>query len=40
VSPDIEVDDFRIPDIRLSDHRPIICDFRVLSGNAQRRPAA
>ena len=40
VSPEIEVEDFRIPDVRLSDHRPIICDFRVLPGSAQRRPAA
>ena len=25
----IEVTDFRVPDIRLSDHRPLICDFTV-----------
>ena len=31
VSPEIEVLDFRIPDVRLSDHRPLICDFRVRS---------
>ena len=30
VSREIEVLDFRIPDVRYSDHRPIICDFRVL----------
>ncbi len=29
VSQDIEVTDFRIPDVRFSDHRPIVCDFRV-----------
>lgn len=29
VSREIEVLDFRIPDVRLSDHRPIICDFKV-----------
>ena len=29
VSEGIEVQDFRIPDVRLSDHRPIICDFTV-----------
>jgi endonuclease/exonuclease/phosphatase family metal-dependent hydrolase len=27
VSDGIEVNDFRIPDVRFSDHRPIICDF-------------
>lgn len=31
VSPAIEILDFRIPDVRLSDHRPLICDFRVRS---------
>ncbi|MBM4230680.1 MAG: endonuclease [Gammaproteobacteria bacterium] len=31
VSREIEVLDFRIPDVRFSDHRPIVCDFRVLS---------
>jgi endonuclease/exonuclease/phosphatase family metal-dependent hydrolase len=29
VSHGIEVTDFRIPDVRYSDHRPIICDFNV-----------
>jgi endonuclease/exonuclease/phosphatase family metal-dependent hydrolase len=29
VSDQIEVTDFRVPDIRLSDHRPIICDFNL-----------
>ena len=29
VSEGIEVQDFRIPDVRLSDHRPIVCDFTV-----------
>lgn len=29
VSREIEVTDFRIPDVRHSDHRPIVCDFRV-----------
>ena len=29
VSESIEVTDFRIPDVRYSDHRPIVCDFRV-----------
>ena len=40
VSPEIEIEDFRIPDVRLSDHRPIVCDFRVLPASARRRPAA
>jgi endonuclease/exonuclease/phosphatase family metal-dependent hydrolase len=29
VSEEIEVTDFRIPDVRFSDHRPLVCDFRV-----------
>lgn len=29
VSDQIEVTDFRVPDIRLSDHRPLVCDFQV-----------
>jgi endonuclease/exonuclease/phosphatase family metal-dependent hydrolase len=29
VSNRIEVDDFRVADFRLSDHRPVICDFHV-----------
>ncbi len=29
VSEGIEVNDLRIPDVRLSDHRPLICDFTV-----------
>lgn len=29
VSEGIDVHDFRIPDIRLSDHRPIVCDFSI-----------
>jgi endonuclease/exonuclease/phosphatase family metal-dependent hydrolase len=36
-SAGIKVDRFDIPDIRLSDHRPLICDFTVL---AQARRAA
>lgn len=27
-SPELEAVNFRIPDIRLSDHAPLICDFR------------
>ncbi|MGA0054727.1 MAG: endonuclease/exonuclease/phosphatase family protein [Steroidobacteraceae bacterium] len=29
VSREIDILDFRIPDVRLSDHRPIVCDFRI-----------
>jgi endonuclease/exonuclease/phosphatase (EEP) superfamily protein YafD len=29
VSGGIEVTDFRIPEIRHSDHRPLICDFEI-----------
>jgi endonuclease/exonuclease/phosphatase family metal-dependent hydrolase len=32
VSEGITVDDFRIPEIRLSDHRPLVCDFTVNRG--------
>lgn len=32
VSPEIDILDFRIPDVRLSDHRPVVCDFRVRHG--------
>jgi len=30
VSAGIEVTGFRVPDVRFSDHRPLVCDFRVL----------
>jgi endonuclease/exonuclease/phosphatase (EEP) superfamily protein YafD len=33
----IEVDAFSVPDVTYSDHRPLICDFRV---KRQRRAAA
>ena len=36
-SAEIQVDRFDIPDIRLSDHRPLICDFTV---RAEARRAA
>ena len=29
VSDGIEVTDFRVPDVRFSDHRPLVCDFLV-----------
>jgi endonuclease/exonuclease/phosphatase family metal-dependent hydrolase len=31
VSKEIEVHDLRVPDVRFSDHRPLICDFSVNS---------
>jgi endonuclease/exonuclease/phosphatase family metal-dependent hydrolase len=39
VSADIELTGFRVPDVRFSDHRPLVCDFNVLTG-AQRRDSA
>ena len=39
MSEGIEVTDFRVPDVRFSDHRPLVCDFRVRAG-ATTRPAA
>jgi endonuclease/exonuclease/phosphatase family metal-dependent hydrolase len=29
LSSGIEVTDFRVPDVRFSDHRPLVCDFRI-----------
>jgi endonuclease/exonuclease/phosphatase family metal-dependent hydrolase len=29
VSEGIEVTDFRVPDVRYSDHRPLVCDFHI-----------
>jgi endonuclease/exonuclease/phosphatase family metal-dependent hydrolase len=40
VSADIEVTDFRVPDVRFSDHRPLICDFNVHHGAVHRDSAA
>jgi endonuclease/exonuclease/phosphatase family metal-dependent hydrolase len=40
VSEDIEIEDFRVPDVRFSDHRPLVCDFRVNPDAAARRTAA
>jgi len=30
----------RFPDVRFSDHRPLVCDFHVPPGAASRRTAA
>lgn len=40
VSDEIEITDFRVPDVRFSDHRPLVCDFRVAPDAAARRTAA
>jgi endonuclease/exonuclease/phosphatase family metal-dependent hydrolase len=40
VSEEIEITDFRVPDVRFSDHRPLVCDFRVGRDAAARRTAA
>ena len=40
VSEGIEVTDFRVPDVRFSDHRPLVCDFHVRSDSLVRRSAA
>jgi endonuclease/exonuclease/phosphatase (EEP) superfamily protein YafD len=40
VSEGIEVTDFRVPDVRLSDHRPLVCDFRVHAGATRAVSAA
>jgi endonuclease/exonuclease/phosphatase family metal-dependent hydrolase len=39
VSEEIEVTDFRVPDVRFSDHRPLVCDFRVAPAAARRTAA-
>jgi endonuclease/exonuclease/phosphatase (EEP) superfamily protein YafD len=40
VSEGIEVTEFRVPDVRYSDHRPLICDFRVNPAEYRRQSAA
>ena len=40
VSAGIDIHDFRIPDVRFSDHRPLICDFTVRADAMANRPAA
>jgi endonuclease/exonuclease/phosphatase family metal-dependent hydrolase len=39
VSEGIEVTDFRVPDIRHSDHRPLVCDFHVRADSSAQRSA-
>ena len=33
LSEGIELRDFRVPDVRFSDHRPLVCDFEVRPGH-------
>jgi endonuclease/exonuclease/phosphatase family metal-dependent hydrolase len=40
VSAGIEVTDFRVPDVRLSDHRPLVCDFVVHDAKRSATPQA
>jgi endonuclease/exonuclease/phosphatase family metal-dependent hydrolase len=40
VSEGIEVTDFRVPDVRFSDHRPLVCDFRVRADTTEHPGAA
>jgi endonuclease/exonuclease/phosphatase family metal-dependent hydrolase len=40
VSEGIEVTDFRVPDVRFSDHRPLVCDFQVPPGASVRKASA
>ena len=40
VSEGIEVTDFRVPDVRFSDHRPLVCDFRIPAGITSRTASA
>ena len=39
-SAGIEVTNFRVPDVRFSDHRPIVCDFEVDPDALGRKIAA
>ena len=40
VSAGIEVSDFRVPDVRFSDHRPLVCDIQIHAGAAERAAAS
>ncbi|MEP7243503.1 MAG: endonuclease/exonuclease/phosphatase family protein [Gammaproteobacteria bacterium] len=39
-SHSIQITDFRVPDVRFSDHRPLVCDFTVQKDAMASRPAA
>ena len=38
-SPGIRIDDFFIPDVKLSDHAPLVCDFTCLSASSGKHSA-
>ncbi len=40
VSEGIEVSDFRVPDVRFSDHRPLVCDFQIRAERTAQPAAA
>jgi endonuclease/exonuclease/phosphatase family metal-dependent hydrolase len=40
MSAGIEVTDFRVPQVRFSDHLPLVCDFRITADFSTRRTAA
>jgi endonuclease/exonuclease/phosphatase family metal-dependent hydrolase len=40
VSEGIEVTDFRVPDVRFSDHRPLVCDFQIRASAPARAVSA
>lgn len=40
LSAGIEVTEFRVPDVRFSDHRPLVCDFQITADASTRRSAA
>ncbi len=40
VSGGIEVQQFRVPDVRYSDHRPLVCDFEIDAAALRRDSAA
>ena len=40
VSKEIEVTNFQVPDVRFSDHRPILCDFNVRGAVASQTAVA
>ena len=40
VSKEIEVTNFQVPDVRFSDHRPILCDFTVRGAVASQTAVA
>jgi endonuclease/exonuclease/phosphatase (EEP) superfamily protein YafD len=40
VSKEIEITHFEVPDVRWSDHRPVLCDFTVHGAVASRTAVA